>query len=347
MSEFIQIHMLTAYPPSNANRDDMGRPKTAIVGGVPRLRLSSQCLKRTWRVSEAFTNALSGNIGTRTKLLGNKVFKDLTAKGISEKQAKEWAQAIAGVFGKLKTDKDADMEIEQLVHVSPQEIDFINTLTEKIATEKRAPLPEELNLLRKDIQAADIALFGRMLASSPAHNMDAAVQVSHAFSVAKHLEEDDYFTAVDDLNKGDNDQGSAHIGEAGFGSGIYYLYICINKNLLVENLQNNTELAGRSIKALVEAALTLSPSGKQNSFASRVRSSFAIVEKGTQQPRSLAAAFFKPITEDDHINTSIKTLVKQRDNMDKVYGKCYTSEYLLDAHNGVGSFVDLLNFVAG
>jgi len=346
MSEFIQLHVLTAYPPSNANRDDMGRPKTAIIGGVPRLRISSQCLKRTWRVSEVFTDALAGNIGTRTKLLGNDVFKKLIDKKISEKLAKEWAQAIAGVFGKLKSDKDADMEIEQLVHVSPQEIDSINALVDKIALEKRALEASELNLLRKDIQASDIAMFGRMLASSPANNMDAAIQVSHAFSVARYLEEDDYFTAVDDLNKGEDDQGSAHIGEAGFGSGIYYLYICINKNLLIENLQNNVELANRSIKALTEAVLTLAPSGKQNSFASRVRASFAIAEKGTLQPRSLAAAYFKPISDDDHINASINTLLQQRNNMDASYGKCYSDEYVFNPHNGKGTLSELLGFVA-
>jgi CRISPR system Cascade subunit CasC len=346
MSDFIQIHALTAYPPSNTNRDDMGRPKTAIVGGIPRLRISSQCLKRTWRVSDVFTEALSENIGTRTKLLGVEICKKLSEKGISEKQAKEWAQAIAGVFGKIKTDEGHELEIEQLVHVSPQELKLIDELTIKIATEKRAPTTEELNLLRKDIQAADIALFGRMLASSPAHNMDAAVQVSHAFGVSKYNDEDDYFTAVDDLNKGMDDQGSAHIGEAGFGSGIFYLYICINKSLLLENLQNDLELTNKSIKALTEAALTLSPSGKQNSFASQVRASYAIAEKGSQQPRSLAASFFKPISEDDHIAASIKTLNKQRENMDKAYGNCYTSEYKMNAHEGIGTLTDLLKFVA-
>jgi CRISPR system Cascade subunit CasC len=33
MERFLQLHFLTAYPPSNLNRDDLGRPKTAVVGG--------------------------------------------------------------------------------------------------------------------------------------------------------------------------------------------------------------------------------------------------------------------------------------------------------------------------
>ncbi len=51
MSQFIQLHILTSYAPSNLNRDDLGRPKTAIMGGFERLRISSQSLKRHWRTS--------------------------------------------------------------------------------------------------------------------------------------------------------------------------------------------------------------------------------------------------------------------------------------------------------
>ena len=58
MSQFIQLHALVSYPPSNLNRDDLGRPKTAIMGGVNRLRISSQSLKRAWRTSDLFEEAL-------------------------------------------------------------------------------------------------------------------------------------------------------------------------------------------------------------------------------------------------------------------------------------------------
>ncbi len=52
MTTFIQLHLLTAYAPANLNRDESGRPKTAFMGGVERLRVSSQSLKRARRVSE-------------------------------------------------------------------------------------------------------------------------------------------------------------------------------------------------------------------------------------------------------------------------------------------------------
>ena len=75
MSEFIQLHLLTNYAPSNLNRDDLGRPKTAKMGGVDRLRISSQSLKRAWRTSEVFEKAKVGQLGIRTKKFGLEVYK--------------------------------------------------------------------------------------------------------------------------------------------------------------------------------------------------------------------------------------------------------------------------------
>jgi CRISPR system Cascade subunit CasC len=60
MTTFIQLHLLTAYPAANLNRDDTGSPKTVVLGGATRLRVSSQSLKRAWRTSELFEQALAG-----------------------------------------------------------------------------------------------------------------------------------------------------------------------------------------------------------------------------------------------------------------------------------------------
>ncbi|MCE1685662.1 type I-E CRISPR-associated protein Cas7/Cse4/CasC, partial [Enterobacter hormaechei] len=74
MSQFIQLHLLTSYPPANLNRDDLGRPKTAQMGGFERLRISSQSLKRHWRISDLFQDALAGHLGFRTKRFGFQVY---------------------------------------------------------------------------------------------------------------------------------------------------------------------------------------------------------------------------------------------------------------------------------
>jgi CRISPR system Cascade subunit CasC len=352
MSRFIQLHLLTAYPPANLNRDDQGSPKTAKMGGYDRLRVSSQCLKRTWRTSDLFQAAMSDHLGTRTKLLGIDIYNQLIAGGIKEKDAKDWTKAIAGVFGALKkAEKDkplADIEIEQLVHVSPAEQQTMKTLTEKLIAEQRAPDADELKLLRLNEQAVDIALFGRMLASSPAFNIEAACQVAHAISVHPVVIEDDYFTAVDDLNNGLEDMGAAHIGETRFAAGLFYSYICINRELLIKNLDGNEELANKAIRALTEAAVKVAPEGKQNSFASRAYASYVLAEKGDQQPRSLSVAYLKPINHrenEDFIADSITSIIKQKDSFDKVYGACADTRYELNAAKEQGTLVELLDFV--
>lgn len=344
MSKFIQLHLLTSYAPSNLNRDDLGRPKTAKMGGYDRLRVSSQSLKRNWRVSDLFEEAMSGEIGVRTKKLGGEVFNILVAGGVKEKQATAWASSIAGVFGKVK--KEKPLEIEQLAHVSMSEKEAVMELAGTLANEQREPSEEELKLLKADRTSVDIALFGRMLASSPEFNVEAACQVAHSISVHKVLVEDDYFTAVDDLNDGKTDTGSAHIGEANFAAALFYSYICINKSQLVDNLGGNEALANNTIRALTEAAVKVSPKGKQNSFASRAYASYVMAEMGEQQPRSLSVSYLKPIQDEDMADAAITAIEKQAENFDSVYGKCADSRYIINAVKGEGTLNELLDFVA-
>lgn len=353
MTTFLQLHLLTSYPPACLNRDDLNRPKTALMGGVPRLRVSSQSLKRGWRTSEQFKSTLDGHMGTRTKLKGVRVFDRLRRANVSEKDAKKWAQAIASQFGKLKSAKDNqplnDLEIEQLAHFSPEEESAIDDLADRLAHEKRAPTDEELNLLRKDHTAADIALFGRMLADSPGFNTEAACQVAHAITVHRAPVEDDYFTAVDDLNTREVDARSAHIGEQGFGAGLFYSYVCLDCDLLKKNLGGVAELGQRTIRALVEAAAMVAPSGKQNSFGSRAWAPYVLAEKGDRQPRGLSLAFIKPVNEygEGMLLNAITALETMRTNLDKVYynNKSLQSESI-NAVSGDGDFRVLLNFAA-
>lgn len=349
MSTFIQLHMLTSYPPSNLNRDDLGRPKTAVMGGKNRLRISSQSLKRAWRTSDLFAEAMKGHIGTRTKAMGIEAYKALREKGVADGKAKEWGKQIAEVFGKCKKANVAkpleELEIEQLAHFSPEERDGIMKLAERLALSNTAPTPDDLSLLLKKHTAADIAMFGRMLASSPAFNIEAAVQVAHAITVHEVAVEDDYFTAVDDLNSGEDDLGAAHIGETEFAAGLFYLYLCINRDLLVENMGGDQALANNALAALVEAAAKVAPNGKQNSFASRAYASYLLAEKGAQQPRSLSVAFLKPVRGEDILTKAISDLETKRTNIEKAYGPCADGNKVMNAETGKGSLTEIINFV--
>ena len=350
MTTFIQLHLLTAYPAANLNRDDTGAPKTVVLGGATRLRISSQSLKRAWRTSKLFEQALAGSIGIRSGRIAREAAKILVERGIEPKKAVEYVKNIANCFGKVKAEKKpkdelTNAETEQLAHVSPAEFDAVKALAHRLAEENRPATEEEAALLRKDRMAVDIAMFGRMLANKPEFNVEAACQVAHAFGVSETIVEDDFFTAVDDLRQASaEDAGAGHLGETGFGSALFYTYICIDKDLLVKNLNGNEELANKTLRAFTEAALKVSPTGKQNSFASRAYASWALAETGTDQPSSLAAAFYNPINGSNQLEVAVRRITELRENMQKVYGEKSQSVHF-DVMQQQGSMKDVLDFI--
>ena len=401
MSRFVQLHLLTSYPPANLNRDDLGRPKTAMMGGEPRLRISSQSLKRAWRSSFTFIENVSNgeyiedlliadqkiskNMGVRSKQFALEwMKKELMGKAVTEEQAELWSKDMSRALGVVEKDSN---ELSQLVFVSGLELQGCKILIGNLAqylvkhrkkTDETDEKNEIYNNLFSNIEelqdkrsktkksedikkleekigkefrhhilhlgeaSVDIALFGRMLASSPMFNTEAAAQVAHAISVHSVTVEDDYFTAVDDLNRGEDDAGAAHLGETEFAAGLFYLYICIDKELLIKNLSDNVELADKTLGALIESAATVAPTGKQNSFASRSRASYILCETGKQQPRSLSVAFLKPVQKGDMLSAAIKRLFDTMENMDKVYGACAEERSAMNVLEANGSLQDII-----
>jgi CRISPR system Cascade subunit CasC len=381
MSHFIQLHLLTFYPPANLNRDDTGRPKTAHIGGVERLRISSQAIKRAVRTSDVFQQRLAGHLGQRTQRLGNDIYKLLlTEGGFETEEAKPIARVLASLFGSPETNPKKELFIKQLAFVSPHEFGRLRAIMERSrkdleyrsqlvraaqelalddsddddvdggdddqASGKKRKRSKETTKLIKELKsevlakmdgAADIAMFGRMLADNPDFNREAAVQVAHAITTHRVTVEDDYYTAVDDLKTAAEDAGAGFIGELGFGAGVFYLYVCIDVDLLLHNLGGESSLARTTVEALVEALATVSPGGKQASFASRARASYILVENGQGQPRTLAGAFLKPITGDDPMSESKKSLCDFWEKMETAYGASTALPTILDVEAGKGS----------
>jgi len=351
MTTFLQLHLLTAYPPSNPNRDDQGRPKQALVGDAPRLRLSSQSIKRALRMSEPFQHGLAGHMGQRTKLIGNDLRDYLTGRGADAKTARAQAEAIAKVFGKIETPDKKRPEAVQattLAFISPDERAFALQLADKVLAGEVLPTEKELakTVLRSADGAVDIAMFGRMLADNPGFNREAAVQVSHAITTHRAQSEDDYFTAVDDLKKASDDAGGAHLGEHSFGSGVYYLYACVNCDLLVDNLAGDKALAARGLRALVRAMATATPTGKQNSHAHRPRAGYVRAEIGNSAPRDLTGAFFAPVKGDDLLQVSIEALTDMAGAIDQAYGPAADHVDVMNVRSRQGTLAGLEDFAA-
>jgi CRISPR system Cascade subunit CasC len=391
MTTFLQLHLLTAYPPANLNRDDNGQPKTAVFGGAQRLRISSQSLKRAWRTSAIFENQFDQMLAKRTQKIGRLVCDELIAGDMQEANAIAISRAVAAVAGKPTTDKNKDQTLTgQLVFLTPKEIGKFKDFAQRILSDERlkselegyggdveeeadAELSEEdnqakkksgkkkgiskkrLEELRKELliktdTAVDLAMFGRMLADSVQYNVEAAVQVAHAISTHRVILEDDYYTAVDDLKTAANseDAGTSFIGVQEFAAGVFYLYICADLDLLLRNLGGDVAVARAAVGALIEAAATVAPRGKQNSFASRALASFVLAEAGADQPRSLAAAFLQPVkVEDEDLAAfSAHRLVNFRKKLADAYGDAATATRLMDAtgEKTQGTLADVVAF---
>ncbi|GAA5531164.1 CRISPR system Cascade subunit CasC [Herpetosiphon gulosus] len=325
----IAFHLIQNHAPSNLNRDDNGDPKDTIIGGVRRSRISSQAEKRSMRWHQPFREAFSADVlATRTQLLPEWVRQALQqhhevdaeaeqqivrfVESLGKKETKsagadgsEGEEKPKGKKGKgTDTQKNEAHKTAQLMFLSTGEVERLSSwLVEKYyelgatgfagltSNDLIAEIKKKGGLFEP--HSVDIAMFGRMTTSSPFKDIEAAVQVAHAFSTHKVETEYDFFTAVDDRS---GESGAGMLGEVAFNSATYYKYINIHWEGLLKNLHNDYELATKAVLALLQAAMTAIPSGKQNSFAAHNLADFILVEVLDRTiPVSYANAFVQPI----------------------------------------------------
>src|SRR5208283_1582974 len=82
----IEIHAVQNHSPANLNRDDLGAPKTCYFGGVLRSRISSQCIKRSIRMSDEFQHLLGG---IRTRQLAQLIAREIQGNENAQKHAEK------------------------------------------------------------------------------------------------------------------------------------------------------------------------------------------------------------------------------------------------------------------
>lgn len=321
----IAIHMLQNHAPSNLNRDDNGDPKDCLFGEHRRARISSQALKRSIRWSEQFRGVFTDRpelLADRTQLLPELVRARLLQYDLSDEARQTIVEAVEK-FGKADSGGGGEganedkpkrgrkgqplgdgvapkVKTKQLMFLTAGEIDQLTAeLVERYQRDSSGFAATKWDTFREDHaekyvpHAVDIAMFGRMTTSSPFKNVEAAVQVAHAFSTHAVEQEFDYYTAVDDIS---GESGAGFIGETSFNSATYYKYINVHWEGLLANLQDDGLVAAQAVRALIAAAVFAIPSGKQNSFAAHNLPDLALVEVREQNiPLSYANAFVQPI----------------------------------------------------
>lgn len=360
LPRFIQIHTLHNYPGALLNRDDAGLAKRLPYGDAVRTRISSQCLKRHWRVAEDHFSLASLGVpmAVRSRQTLDLIRKKLIESGLSEDLAQSAGEGLrdAGLLdkgGKESKGKEA-LETGQAVLMGSAEIDYLVKRCAELAqvhTEAKAlktAIAKFLKDEKKNIEALkhgsglESALFGRMVTSDVLASRDAAVYVAHAFTVHEAQVENDYFTVVDDLLREAGELGSAGIFDTELASGLYYGYVVVDVPQLIANLEGEAakdwatlpaekrELAGRVVQHLLHLIATVSPGAKRGSTAPFDWAKFLLVEVGDWQPRSLAGAFQNAL-QTDHTalrETAVQMLADEIGKLDDAYGATLDRRFL-------------------
>lgn len=333
-----EIHMLKNYAPSNLNRDDVGAPKSCSFGGVQRGRISSQCLKHSWRNSQIFQESVGkAELGIRTRHLPEMVMDELAGSDIPEEYLEIIKKKITGFGNKDGKENAKGDYTAQIVFYTPEDVSAVaETIKERLM--QCHTKDEVKKISAKDIQAdmkegnmrgitLDMALFGRMVTSDAFADIEASMQVAHAISTNRILPESDFFTAVDDLLSESEETGSGMMGDVDYNSSCYYIYAALDTDKLRENLaktDTRDELMAKVLPLLLETIAFTNPSGKQNSFAAHSLPSAIMIEcKEKKVPVSYANAFEKPVYaagEKTLSSRSAQQLLDFEDKMKKAYG---------------------------
>lgn len=320
---FLEVHLLQNFALSNLNRDDTGAPKSCIFGGSRRARISSQCQKRAIRTFVREEGLVpSEDLARRTKKIVKEIVQRLSTMGLNEDQAREITRkAMAALQLNLKQDKT-----EYLLMLGEREIRQLAELCFSVAGKKVDEKIWSKQLL--DVldggDAVDLALFGRMVATHIDKNIDAAVQMAHAFSTHAIANEFDYYTAVDDLQEEADAEGAgaAMLGTILYNSSCYYRYANLDMSQLTKNLHGQRDKAVFAADAFFEGMVKAVPTGKQNNSAAQNPPSLIMVVVRERGLWSLANAFTTPIwgSQKDLLTASSEQLLKHWSQLISIYG---------------------------
>lgn len=356
----IELHILQSFPVSCLNRDDLGSPKSAIFGGKRRARISSQCLKRAQRelfteyepefsqgertklLISAFEERLSMRPAAEQKMdAWNAELSKIYSTGKKKKDDKKkdesndsltLAGKLAEAWGKLDSKKDSkdNKKSTTLTYLSMAEMEAMIDAAVAVLddtgltdADKAKKFDKGLKDAIRSVQlkdAADIALFGRMIANDPSMNVEGAAMFTHALSTHCSEPEIDFYAAVDDLQP-QEESGAGMTGVLEFNSACYYRYIGINLDLLKSNMASTgIEDIKRIVAAFIRSALMSVPHARQNSMNAATLPGYVMgTYRSKGHPLQLVNAFEKPIKQ-NYMEESIKALVDESTKLQKTWG---------------------------
>ena len=314
----IEFHILQSFPVTCLNRDDVGSPKSAVVGGVPRARVSSQCWKRQVRLT---LRELGVKTALRTKQVAEVLARACVEAGAGEEESKTFSEA----FAKALVD-DTLLFFSESEARAVAEAALASGFSVEAAIKKNSLTADFKKIHKKYFHPAedglDIALFGRMVAQAPELNVSAAASFAHAISTHRADSEIEFFTALDDDPMGLNIQGSAHMGSLEFNSATYYRYVSLDLGQLADTLEG-VGLA-HAVSCFVKALYLAVPSARQTTQTGLHLWDYArvLVRKG----QGMQVSFDSPVrSRGGYLAPSIEALdaavLRQEKQAGSLYGK--------------------------
>lgn len=338
--KLIELHILQSFPVSCLNRDDVGAPKTATFGGVTRARISSQCLKRAIRLNakELCPELFAGE---RSKLIVQPIAQAAERHGAPAEKALEASKMFCdglATFDDTAFKNKGVFKVKTLMFLSPSEREQIG---EELATIIKQAKDEKawdrkIKSAAAKVQAAklkdaaDIALFGRMVATDHSLTVEGAAMFSHALSTHRADNDIDFYTAVDDLQREDpaieeeDRAGSGMMGTLEFSSAAYYRYVGLNLGLLEDehHLGALSQKDRRTVlDTFLQASMLAVPGARKNSMNAHTLPGYVlglVREKG--QPLQLVNAFEKPVSHGNGLmEASISALNQHWEQLKKTW----------------------------
>ena len=259
------------------------------------------------------------------EILANVLFK------LDEADKKKLVDAISKVDkDKLANDEDSDQEVEDVTTDKKEEKKLsAGKFTKLVGKILKSPIEKAFSGEKKETKslpkdAADIALFGRMVANDPSLTIEAASMFSHALSTHKVDNEIDFFAAVDDLQS-KKESGAGMTGTLEFNSATYYRFAALNLDMLAdtEHLGSMTKKERQSVvRTFVEATIKAIPGARKNTMNGNTLPVYVLgVVREQGHPIQLVNAFENPVhTSQGYVTKSIDLLKSEYEKLEKTWG---------------------------
>jgi len=305
----LELHIIQSVPVACLNRDDLNSPKTAIFGGVQRARVSSQSWKRAIR--EMAKEIAPGQFkGERTRLMHDPLAKAMVVAGLTVADADEGAKKIVDELVKLDSKSKDKVRSTTLYFMSPLELETLAKTYADTKDAKKALKAVDAKALK---DAADISIFGRMVANDHSLTVEAASMFSHALSTHKVDNEIDFFSAVDDLQPKE-ESGAGMTSTLEFNSATYYRFAALNLDMLADaaHLGSITLEERQSVvRTFVESTIKAIPGARKNTMNGNTLPVYVfgvVREKG--HPNQLVNAFENPVRSSSGYSAKSVELLK-------------------------------------